>query len=142
MKVNIEAQSLCGPSIRGIAFYTANIIKGLINHNRFQYSISFFDYMKERNNIQYIEKYILSDQINTDIAECNSINYKDILKCCLYNDFSMFDKSYDEYLHTDADVFHFTNSSNYPYAITKNTVVTVHDIMPIIFDNNRYYYQI
>lgn len=139
MKVNIEAQSICVPNLRGIPFYTANLIKSILQRSVVDCSISFFDFLKERNNIQYIEKYITSTYSNADIIECNSINYKDVYACCYQNDFAKFDKDYEAYLNTGADVFHYPSSPCFPYALAKNAVVTVHDIMPILFNGRHYW---
>lgn len=139
VQVNIEAQSICNANLRGIPFYTLNLIKELVKRNYANvYSVSFFDYKKERNNRQFIDSYLGETNL-VNIYECNELNYKDIINACATNDFRVFSKSYGEYLKCDADIFHFPLSAVFPYMNIRNCIVTVHDIIPIILIDKKYW---
>ena len=53
MNVNIEVQALCVKKneLRGIPFYAINLLKSLVKRNQNEYSVSFFDYGKERSPV-------------------------------------------------------------------------------------------
>lgn len=139
MKINIEAQLLCCHNLTtGIPFYSYNLIKSLLKRkSENTYSVSFFDYGKERGNREFINRRLPKDAI--DIYECNDVNYKNIMNACVTNDFSPFPKNYRDYFKLTADIIHFPTSTAFSYKNTEKFVVTIHDIMPIIFINRKYW---
>ena len=141
MKINLNVQGLCYETIRGIATYEINLLKALTQRNRFRYEITFFDYKKERGNLAYVNKHFDEKTLSKlDILECNSVNFKDIKNGCSVNDFSKFAyATYKEIIGSSSDVFHIPDSSVIPLNASKNLVVTVHDIMPVIYKGVGYW---
>ncbi|MGN0690490.1 MAG: glycosyltransferase family 4 protein [Oscillospiraceae bacterium] len=141
MKVNIEVQSICGNNIRGIPFYTLNLLNSCVARKINRYSVSFFDFNHERNNIDYIKKYIPEDILSDiSVMECNNISYKDFLNNCEHNIFDLpSDKSYNDWFDFCADVYHFPHSVGLPASVGKNSVVTIHDILPVIKNDTGFF---
>lgn len=134
MKINIEVQHLCSKVMGGIPYYTINLIEALISRNINQYSVSFFDGNKELNNRAYIEQY-LKDAIanNLSVLECNDLSYKTIVEETIKGiKASYADKTYSEYFKTDFDICHLPVSLGIAENITQKTIVTVHDILPVL----------
>ena len=134
MKVNIEVQYLCTKSLRGIPYYMINLVESLVKRNQNEYAVSFYDYQKERNNRAYIEEYLAGAvSRNLRMKECNSLSYKAILEGNENGDTSSYDNiPYDEYFGEKFDIYHFPHVHNIPRNIVPKTVVTVHDILPVI----------
>lgn len=136
MKVNIEMQYLCikKQNLRGIPYYMMNLIRTLVDRDVNKYSISFFDYNKERNNFYYLQENLGVDWLKKlDVRECNSLNYRMIMDGIISGNHSIYDqKSYEEYVGTNADVIHFPAVHSVPANVRGKTVVTVHDIIPCI----------
>lgn len=141
MRVNIEMQHSCTLVPRGIAQYGINLMKSLVRRNVYNYSISFFDYRRERNNRQYIDKYFNSDILrHITVFECNSLSYADVQLANLVNRPELYcHKSYSEYTGAEADVFHFPFSQTLFTNMSKPTVVTVHDVAPLLPKYSKYW---
>lgn len=134
MKVNIEVQHICTPNLRGIPYYIINLVDALVKRGENEYSASFFDFQKERNNRAYVEDY-LSSAISRGLRleECNSLSYKAFTDGYLTGDISSYaNKQYSEYFSDEADVYHFPHVWSIPQNCQKNMIVTVHDILPVI----------
>ncbi len=134
-KINIEVQCLCNRSrqIRGIEYVTLELLNAFVKRNKYKYSVSFFDYEKERNNRELLEYYFKSYGINQalELYECNSLNYKDIINAWDF-DFSpqYAVKDYDEYVRAQADLYYFPQTITLPANLPfEKTVVTIHDIL-------------
>lgn len=134
MKVNIEVQGLCTDMLRGIPYYTINLVEALVKRGNNDYAISFYDYLKERNNRDYIDKYISQKYIESiDILECNSLSYRAIMDGNMSEEKAAYaSKPYNQYFGKRCDVYHFPNVHNIPQNIVSKTIVTVHDIIPLI----------
>lgn len=136
MKVNIEMQYLCTKKqqLRGIPYYMMNLIRTLVDRDVHKYSISFFDYNKEKHNIDYLHEYLGVDWLKKlDVRECNSLSYRTIIDGIVSGNHSIYDTiSYEEYVGTNADVIHFPSVHSIPTNVRGKTVVTVHDIIPCI----------
>ena len=136
MKVNFEVQNLCIPEsqIRGVAYYTLKLIRTLKVRDEFSYTLSFFDYKKERMNRDYITRYF-SDLFEDDaLLECNSQNYKEIINCIKDEEkYKIKLSNYEDYFGLSADILHFPHSAYISSNIGHSKViVTVHDILPIL----------
>ena len=127
MRVILEAQHACTPTPRGIPVYTIELIRSLLKRNAFDYSISFFDKNRERNNRQYIDRYF--GGYNVPIYECNTDSYKDLMD----GDKIYLHKSYDDIIGASGDVFHFLHIVPFPSKVNGKVVITVHDLLPMIF---------
>lgn len=125
MKVVLEAQHACTPNPRGIPIFTTQIIRHLLKRKKNDYSITFFDKDKERNNRSYIDHYF--SEYNVPIYECNSESYKTLLAGA----FNYKEKSYNLLTGADGELFHFMHVSPIPTNVSGKIVVTVHDVMPI-----------
>ena len=127
MKVVLEAQHACTPDPRGIPVYTIELFKALLRRKTFDYSLTFFDKDKERNNRQYIDKYF--GGFDVPKYECNTISYRDLMytpeqyKNCYYNDMT----------GTEGDLYHFTHVNPVPSLLKGKMVVTLHDLLPLLF---------
>ncbi len=134
MKVNMEVQHICTNNLRGIPYYMINLMNALVKRNRNEYSVSFFDYGKERNNRSYIENYLASAiERGLKLCECNTLSYKTIMEGSIKREASVYDRiPYNEYFGETFDVCHFPNLHNVPKNVMPNTVVTAHDILPLL----------
>ena len=136
MRVNIEAQCLCvqREEIRGIPYYTLELLKNLTERGQNEYSVSFFDFNRERNNRAFITEYCADMLDKLKIYECNDLSYLTILDCLRKDDHSLYNKrTYEDYIKCESDVYHFPHSIQFPDSIPQEkTVITVHDIIPIV----------
>ncbi len=142
MWVNMEAQLLCleRKYLRGVPFYIINLMKALDNRNRNQYMLSFFDYHKERNNKRYIEEYLYQHLTHTELCECNSLSFKDIIDATASDDHSCYSsKTYSQYMGKKADLYHFPAPINIPHNVDGKIVVTVHDVLPLLDEYKQYW---
>lgn len=143
MKVNFEVQPLCLKKnrIRGVGYYAINIISALWDRRVNEYSISYFDYNKERGNKELVEENLINKYCNgIEVYECNTLNYKIIIDACLHNDHKSYcSTSYGEYLGLESDIYHFLHPQYIPRNIDGKLVVTVHDIMPVLNGLKQYW---
>lgn len=140
MKVNLEVQYLCTPEPRGVSNYIINLTEALVRQNRNDYSVSFFDYKKERANKHFVEIYLSDETLKKiTINECNHISYETIIQSNLMGNGNEYvEMSYRELMKSDADIVHFTQSLYLPYNISEKAVVTVHDMIPLLKDAQKY----
>ncbi len=133
MKVNLEVQYLCIDQkyIRGIPYYMLSLLKELKRLENNDYTVSFFDKGKERGNRGLLEGIIGNLMDASEIYECNTFDYRDYKKALLDDTF-VFDKSYDNYVGVEADVYHFPTSICVPKNVKGTIVVTVHDMIPVL----------
>lgn len=139
MKVNMDVQLLAVPreKFRGLSMYIYGLSNALIKRSMNEYSFSFFDYNKERNNRQKICDYMGTD---IELCECNSLSYLSILEANRTNSLEIYNSySYCDFVGSKADVYHFPYSRYIPMNINAPTVVTVHDIIPLIEEFNYCY---
>ena len=138
MRVNIEAQYLCIKQelIRGVPFYIKNLLDNLAVFGTNDYSLSVFDHLKERNNIDYINQYLKKDTLaRINAHECNDLSYKDFSAGYLDNTKKTYDsKSYEDYFGSKFDIVHFPTVLVVPQNVSSKTVVTVHDLIPCLPD--------
>ena len=136
MNIDIEVQYLCLKQefVRGIPYYIKNLIDNLVVYGNNNYSISLFDYGKERNNIEYIYKYLKNNTIDkVKIHECNDLSYKKFFEGYIADTSKAYDsKSYEEYVNGSFDVVHFPSVLSLPQNVKTKTVVTVHDVIPCL----------
>jgi len=140
MKIDLEVQHLCTEYLRGIPYYILNLAENLVRRENNEYSISFFDYKGERGNRRYIQKYVdeaLLEKLS--IHECQDLSYRTIMDSNVNGDASEYDeKSYQEYMSSDADITHFTQSLYIPLNIRGKAIVTVHDVIPLLPTARKY----
>ena len=139
MKVNMDVQLLAVPreKFRGLSMYIYGLSNALIKRSMNEYSFSFFDYNKERNNRQKICDYMGTD---IELCECNSLSYLSILEANRTNSLEIYNSySYCDFVGSKADVYHFPYSRYIPMNINAPTVVTVHDIILLIEEFNYCY---
>jgi len=123
MKVILEAQQLCVPEPRGVAYYSVQLIQHLLKRKMNSYELTFFDMNREKNNRQWIDKHF--SDFNCPIHECNTLNYRDTwFTTDMYNE-----KSYNDYTGANGDIFHFMHLASVPRKLTGNMVVTIHDLL-------------
>ena len=135
MHVNIETQYLCVDQkyIRGIPYYIICLLKELYQNNNNRYTVSFCDRNRERNNRAYIENTVGKFMRSEDILESNDLDYRWISSALRSGDTSTYDhKCYGDYFGIKADVYHFPSSLCIPQNVHAPTVVTVHDMIPVI----------
>ena len=136
MRVNIETQALCRPKhrLRGIPYYTINLIEALVKRNRNQYSISFFDYDHEQNYSQNMKDYIQRDVLQQmEVYECDSLDYNAILKANKEGNTEIYGKiPYSQYIGAEADVYHFPNPFEVPFNVSGRKVITIHDCIAMM----------
>ncbi|MCL2199800.1 MAG: glycosyltransferase family 4 protein [Defluviitaleaceae bacterium] len=125
MKVIIEAQGACVVNPRGIHVYAIELIRGLLKRESHKYGLAFFDYLGERGSRKLIKKRFSG--LKTEVFECNDINY-----AYLNYDLAYLKKSYNDYIGTDADVFHITAPYTVPAKIRGQMIVTIHDMIPVL----------
>lgn len=134
MQVNIEVQCMLDKNFRGIPTYTTTLLNHLVRRNKNQYSVSFFDYQKERNNKEKLCAHISKEWMPRIIFnECNSDSYKTIIDNSRRDLDKILENNYTDYFDHKADVYHFPHSITIGANLPPRTVVTVHDIIPIIF---------
>lgn len=139
MNITIETQCMADPNFRGIPFFTWCIVNELVKRQNYNYAISFFDYKRERNNYDKITSKFSDDIISKlSIKECNSYSYKDImnraekgLENIEYLDYSML------YGATDG-IWHLPHSIRIGAELPEKSIVTVHDVIPILNKGNRF----
>lgn len=136
-KVNIEIQLLAVPQdkIRGIPIYIIELINKLEKRHINEYSYSFFDYKKRRDNKRTICSYLDGGY---NYKECNDLSYRDIMDAILNDNHYLYGK-YTDYFGYKADIYHFPYSGHLPHNVDGNVVVTVHDILPVIEPFNIYF---
>ena len=136
MKVNMDVQLLTVPreKFRGLSMYIYGLSNALIKRSTYKYSFSFFDYNKERNNRQNVCNYL---GMNIELCECNSMSYLSIIEANRTNSLEIYNSyNYSDLVGAKADVYHFPYSRYIPMNINGPTVVTVHDIIPVIEEFN------
>ena len=127
MKVILEAQHVCTPKPRGIAYYTIQLIQQLLIRGTNDYGLTFFDGNSERNNKQWISEYF--GVFDVPVYECNSLSYR---TAAIDNEVYK-EKSYNEYTGAIGDVFHFMSILAIPNNLEGKPIVTVHDLIPLYF---------
>ena len=140
MKVNIEVQFLCTKVLRGIPYYILNLTEHLVARGRNDYSLSFFDYKRERENKVQLERYLKEATRRKIIFnECTSLRYDDIIKSNITGEKLEYMKwAYSESMNSDANIYHYTQSMYLPYNIKDKAVVTIHDVIPLLPDASKY----
>lgn len=141
MKINIDIQFLCTENLRGIPYYILNVVNSIVLRNQNEYLLSFFDLNHERGNRNYIERYLKKETLaKVKICECDMLSFSDVISSNTSGDASSYNRiSYDTFMNSDADIYHFTQSVNIPFNITKPSVVTVHDLLPVLPQTTGYY---
>lgn len=141
LKVNIEVQVLCidKSQFRGIPYYALELLKKLVERGRNEYSVSFFDYKKERGNRKFIEEHLSDIWDQIEVFECNDFDYRNFIEGQRQNNSSLYDKlSYEEMIGCDADVYFFPDVTRMPWNVPKGkTVVTAHDVIPLLENVNN-----
>ena len=127
MKVIIEEQYVCTPTPWGIPYYAIQLTNKLLERNKFNYGLTFFDQNKERNNRKWIEKYFGNYAV--PIYECNELSYRTAFS----DKYAFSEKSYNVYTGAEGDVFHFLQLISIPDNLKGASVVTVHDMLPVKF---------
>jgi len=127
MKVIIEAQHVLTPHRRGIPVYAIQLTRRLLARKKFDYALTLFDKYKERGNRRCIDEFF--GEYNTPIYECNSESYKTLF----IDDSAYQNKSYNDYTGASGDIFHFLHIEAIPLKLNGKMIVTVHDVLPLIF---------
>ena len=102
MNVNIEVQYLCIKQeyVRGIPYYIKHLVETLAFSESNKYAVSFFDFNKERNNRDYVLRYIEKKALERiSLNECNTLSYKEFFEGYRNNTSASYDhKSYEDYV--------------------------------------------
>jgi len=127
MRVIIEVQYALNPHRRGIPVYALQLTRRLLARKKYDYALTVFDKNKERGNRRCVEE--LFGEYNTPIYECNSESYRTLI-----TDNSAYqNKSYNDYTSASGDIFHFLHFDPIPLKLDGKMIVTVHDVLPLIF---------
>ena len=121
MYVNIDVQSLCRPKnrLRGIPYYTINLINSLVKRNNNDYSVSFFDFDKQNNYKQNIIDFIGTSSAKLKLLENNSIDYNAVIDAIKKESNVFGGETYKDMLNTKSDVFHFPNPFEIPHNLSE-----------------------
>lgn len=124
MKVILEAQHAVGhPQLRGVGYYSLELIRALLKRKKFDYELTLFDYNKEMGNVERAHEYF--GEYNVPIHECNDLDYR-----IASRDESVFSqRSYNDYTNTNGDIYHFMCPVSVPTNLKGNMIVTVHDVI-------------
>lgn len=123
MQVILEAQHAVGhPKLRGVGNYAKTLIQALLSRKAFDYGLTFFDYNQEAGNRNRAE--LCFGEYNVPIFGCSDIDYRVASR----RDDEYSKKSYNEWTHTNADVYHFMNPATIPLVLSGKMIVTIHDI--------------
>lgn len=139
MRVNIELQSLTDRNFRGIPYYVKNLLEELVKRNTNAYSGTFFDFQSLRCNAEKINSSISENtKKRIRIYENNVEDYR------VFRENSMLGKitglkTYEFFFGDIADVYHFPHSNSFGYIYPENSIVTVNDIIPIIYRGKGYF---
>lgn len=147
MKINFDVQQLCVlPSqMRGIQYYEINLLKELVKDLSCSVIVSFFDYLGERGNRKKLLKNLGEELYSRMIIqECGNYSYRDLMNSIVDHRINFED--YTNIWDCSGDIVHFPTGQFVPSRIGKKSVVTVHDITPLIpylkdevLDINRQY---
>ena len=127
MKVILEAQWACDRSISGIPMYTIELIRSLLSRGTYCYELTFFDKDRAKNNHEMIARHF--GEYGVSVHECNTLSYRSLMDCepiCA-------EKLYNDYTGASGDVFHFMSVVGIPPKVIGKVVVTIHDLIPILF---------
>ncbi len=123
MKVILECQHAVGvEKIRGIGYYSLNLIQTLLERNNADYGLTFFDYNRERGNNTRVQKYFAS--YGVPVYEVNNIDFRDMAS----DDRIFENQSYNDITGSKADIYHFMNIFTIPSKLEGKMVVTIHDM--------------
>ncbi|MBE6838050.1 MAG: glycosyltransferase family 4 protein [Ruminococcus sp.] len=124
MKVILEAQHAVGhPELRGVGYYSLELINALLKRKTFDYGLTFFDYNKEVGNRVRAEQYF--GKYNVPFFECNELDYRIATR-----DESVFaEKSYNDYTGTNGDIYHFMCPVSIPTNLKGKMILTIHDVI-------------
>lgn len=133
MKINLNCQNLCvePESIRGVQVYMRELINNYTYGLTMDYSLSVFDYRKERGNVSLLLKNLGKEKTIPRIIECNTLSYQEILKAYDRNDYSYAARTYEDYLGEEFDIVHVPSPFGIPHNIHSKTIVTIHDVIPL-----------
>lgn len=124
MKIILEAQHAVGhPQLRGVGYYSLELIRALLRRKKFDYELTFFDYGKECGNLERTENFFGS--FHVPIHECNELDYRVASR----NESVFSEKTYNEYTHTDGDIYHFMCPVSVPVNLKGTMAVTIHDVI-------------
>ncbi|MCL2046629.1 MAG: glycosyltransferase family 4 protein [Oscillospiraceae bacterium] len=129
MNIVIEAQhavSLDEP--RGVGHYSMHLIMSLLERNKHNYSLSFFDINKENRNYERAESRF--GKYNVPLHECTILDYSKAIREETVYDYM----NYNEYTNTKADIYHFMNFITIPTRLEGEMITTVHDLNWIPYD--------
>ncbi len=145
-KINMEVQCLCNRSkqIRGIEYVTLELLNSFVKRGIYEYSASFFDYNRERNNRKLLEDYFESYEIlrSVELCECNDLDYRDIIRAWDFDEVPAYaQRDYEEYVHAEADLYYYPQTVTLPANLPRGkTVVTIHDILHLKSEQARQFH--
>ena len=140
MRINVDVQSMTYQNFRGIPVYTRELLNQLLLRQKNDYSASFFDYRRERNNREKIISNIEQEyREQLVLNECNTMNFQTLMKNCQEGIEQILQYRYQDFFSWKADVYHYTNSSTIGAALPECSVVTVHDLIPLIYRGNGWF---
>ena len=123
INIVIEAQhavSLDEP--RGVGHYSMHLIMSLLERNKFDYALAFFDINKENGNYSRAESRF--GKYNVPLHECTVLDYSKAIR-----DENVYKNvNYNEYTNTKADIYHFLNFITIPTRLEGKMITTVHDL--------------
>lgn len=134
MRIAFEGQKICNKNFRGIPVYSAELLTHLVRRDNYDYDVYFFDYLKERGNRETLRKRIPGDIYdNVRLYECNTESFQTIMDRCLVGTEKMQEKSILDYFPLESEIFHFVSSLALGLKMPERSIVTVHDMIPILF---------
>lgn len=126
MNVLINAHEVCTDVPRGIEHYALNLIKALLQRAQNKYALAYFDKDGVKGNSRYIERYFSGFTVPR--YECRNLHYYNVRSQDAYRN-----KTYLEYVKAHADVVHFPCHINAPNRVGAQLIVTIHDLIPMLF---------
>jgi len=125
VKVIIDVHDATAKGMRGIKTYIINLVRNLMIRNNNDYGLSYFDMNHERGNQELILKYF--EDLAPKFYACSN------MKRTFSNYFNAYaNRSYDDFIETTANVFHFPAAAWVPDKLDGAMVVTCHDTIPLI----------
>lgn len=139
MRINLEIQSLSDRNFRGIPYYTMDLLKALIRRNRHTYSGTFFDFRRERGNAGRIRERMGEDYLDKlTLFENNEKDYRVFRELSRRDQREQFE-AYSSFFSFTPDIYHFPHSISFGYELPEHSIVTVNDIMPILYPEAGYF---
>ena len=129
MKVILEANISCTAVPRGIPNYIKYLYRQLLIRSNNEYGFSIFDTSNERIGRMFIQNHF-NGYGAFNIYECGNVSYSSLLD----GDKRLYEhNTYEDFIGTEADLFHFPQACPIPSRLKGKMIVTIHDMIPIVY---------